>query len=251
MTRKTSPEGATNLASGFGLAAACGAAAERDAFAAFSRVTIRKTATAARTAPSPADGRTLRTTSLAMFCSVLRPISGKNRPAATSATTAICGSRLESERAPGGGWFAISDLLHFRPAQNALGQEDQGDRQDGEGGDILVGEREITREEGLDETDKEAAQHRTRQRSDAAEDGGGEGLDAGDEAILIGDHSVIHEIHGARDRCECGAHHEGRRNRTVDIDAEEGRHAAVLLAGALGPAERGLLHHAPESGKKD
>ena len=36
----------------------------------------------------------------------------------------------------------------------------------------------------------------------------------------------------------------------VDVDAEQRRHLAVLLAGALGAAERGVLDQIPEGGQQ-
>ncbi len=36
-----------------------------------------------------------------------------------------------------------------------------------------------------------------------------------------------------------------------DVDSEQRRHLAVLLAGALGPSQRGVLNDVPEGRKKD
>ncbi len=40
---------------------------------------------------------------------------------------------------------------------------------------------------------------------------------------------------------------EGHRYGMVDVDAEQRRHAPVLLAGALRASELGLLHHDPKA----
>ena len=82
------------------------------------------------------------------------------------------------------------------------------------------------------------AEHGAGERADAAEDGGGEGFDAGVEADVEVDHAVVEQEHQAGDGGERRADDEGERDRPVDIDAEQRRHARVLLAGALRPAER-------------
>ena len=111
----------------------------------------------------------------------------------------------------------------------------------GEGCDVLVLDREIGRPHDLDQADDQAAEHGARQRADAAQHGGGEGLDAGEEAHEeVGD-AIVEEEHQAGDGGECGTHDEGDGDGPVDVDAEEGGHLHVLLAGALGAAQRGLL----------
>jgi hypothetical protein len=65
-----------------------------------------------------------------------------------------------------------------------------------------------------------------------------EGLEPGQEADEEVDDAVVHQEHHAGDGGECCAHHEGERDRAVDIDAEQRRHLHVLLAGALLAAER-------------
>src|SRR4051812_8724091 len=65
------------------------------------------------------------------------------RISAPSGVLAAVGSRL-----------VISDLLHFRTAEQAGGHEDQDDGKDREGRDILVLGGEIAGEEGLDQPDQ-------------------------------------------------------------------------------------------------
>src|SRR4051795_7647946 len=78
---------------------------------------------------------------------------------------------------------AASDLLDLWPAENAGGHEHEGDGEDRKRRDVLVLDREIGRPHGLDEPDDEPAENRAGERSDAAEHGGGEGLDARHEAV--------------------------------------------------------------------
>src|SRR5664279_4939545 len=65
--------------------------------------------------------------------------------------------------------------------------------------DVLVVNGKIGRPHGLDQTDQDAADHRARQRADAAQDRGGERLHARHEAVGEGHHAVIHQVHGAGD----------------------------------------------------
>src|SRR5215510_12012085 len=129
--------------------------------------------------------RVSRMSSLRMFWTVLKPISGSNRPnAMRPVIVAWRSARTTSTReANGDASCAISHLLHVRPAEDALRQEDHGDGEDGEGGDILVVGREIRRPHGLDETDQQATDHGARERADASQHRGGERLDARHEAV--------------------------------------------------------------------
>ena len=52
------------------------------------------------------------------------------------------------------------------------------------------------------------------------------------------DDAVVEQVHHAGDRRQRGAHDEGQRDRAVDVDAEQRGHLHVLLARALGAAER-------------
>ena len=55
--------------------------------------------------------------------------------------------------------------------------------------------------------------------------------------------SVVQKILSPKGVERYRANAEGHRDRTVDVDAEQRRHLAVLLAGALGAAERGPGDH--------
>src|ERR1051326_1572946 len=104
----------------------------------------RATATTA-TRVNSSDQRVSSTSSLRMFWTVFRPVSGRNRPSASRpANPAFFPARATATREVLGGASAgMSHLLDFRPAENALGQEDQGDRENGKRGDILVINAEI------------------------------------------------------------------------------------------------------------
>src|SRR5882757_7506049 len=98
--------------------------------------------------------RVSRTSSLRMFWTVLKPIRGRNRPKAIRPANAASRSArtMSTRAADGDASSVISDLLHVRPAENALRQEDHGDRQNRECGDVLVVGGEIRRPHGLDQS---------------------------------------------------------------------------------------------------
>src|SRR5215813_11954044 len=91
--------------------------------------------------------RVSSTSSLRMFWTVLKPISGRNRPNAMSAVMpASRSARATSEggaAADVGASSGISHLLDVGAAEQALRQEDHHDCQDREGGHVLVGERDV------------------------------------------------------------------------------------------------------------
>src|SRR3977135_4195638 len=121
---------------------------------------------------SSSGRRVSSSSSLRMFCTVLKPISGRNSAKVMSAVSAASlSARPTSTRGAvdADAGAAISDFLHFRPAEQALRQEDQRDREDREGRDVLVVDREIGRPHGLDQADQDSADHGARQRADAAE----------------------------------------------------------------------------------
>ena len=60
------------------------------------------------------------------------------------------------------------------------------------------------------------------------------------EADIEIDDAIIEKIHEPGDGRERGADDEGQGDRAVDVHAQQARHLHVLLAGALGAAERGL-----------
>src|SRR5215211_9183144 len=98
-------------------------------------------------------------------------MSGRKRPNASSPASAVSfTARAISIRFSGPDVSAaMSHLLDFRPPEDALGQEDQRNGEDREGGDVLVVDREVGGPHGLDQPDQQAAEHRARQRADAAE----------------------------------------------------------------------------------
>src|SRR5262245_62011198 len=100
--------------------------------------------------------RVSSTSSLWMFWTVLKPISGRKRPKAMRPASAPSRSaRATSIRvADEGASAAISDLLHVRAAEDALRQENHRDGKDGEGGDVLVVGGDIGRPHGLDRSEE-------------------------------------------------------------------------------------------------
>src|SRR6267154_1876269 len=160
----------------------------------------------------------------------------------TSATSALITAFLKMKAAPGAreacmgeAGFALtrspSDFFDFGPTEQASRKEDQHDDQDRERRHILVFDRKIRRPQRLDQTDGEPPQHRARQRTDAAEHGRGECLDAGDKAHVEIDLAVVEQIHHARDRGEGGADDKRHGDGAVDVDAEQRCHGLVLFAG--------------------
>src|SRR6204780_3730716 len=135
---------------------------------------------------------------------VKNPISGKRTPKATKpvkpasrnapviSTRPLCASACLTTA-------CISDLLDIRPAEQALRQEDQGDGEHGEGGDVLVVDGEVSRPEGLDQADQDAAAPRAGQRADAAEHGCGKRFHARHKAVGKGHDTIVPQVHGAGD----------------------------------------------------
>src|SRR5205085_11471937 len=98
-------------------------------------------ATMIATNVSSSGRRVSSSSSLRMFCTVLKPISGRNSAKAMRAVSKASFSARPTSRRPAvdaDAGSAISDLLHFRTAEQALRQEDERDREDREGGDVLV-----------------------------------------------------------------------------------------------------------------
>src|SRR3984893_3691373 len=113
--------------------------------------------------------RVVRTSRLLPSTPVKNPISGNSTPNAIKpvkpasrnapviSTRPLCAPACLKAA-------CISDLLDIRAAEQALRQEDQGDGQHGERGDVLVVDGKVGRPEGLDQADQEAADHRAGQR---------------------------------------------------------------------------------------
>src|SRR5216684_2851 len=80
--------------------------------------------------------------SLWIFWTVLNPMSGSNRPQAIRAVTAASRhARIKSRRCDASG--AISHFLHVGSPQQTLRQEDHGNCENGEGGNIFIVGREV------------------------------------------------------------------------------------------------------------
>ena len=101
---------------------------------------------------------------------------------------------------------------------------------------------------GFDEAQEDTAQHGARDVSDAAQDRGGEGLDAGDEPheeVDLLEHDRVEHAGGPGSRA---ADDEGHGDHPVDVDAHEVGRLLVLGHGADGLADPGALderHRAP------
>src|SRR3989440_5212509 len=111
--------------------------------------------------------RVSSSSSLRMFCTVLKPISGSSSAKAISAVNAASfrarttfGRAAVSGRAVSGAATAMSHLLHFRPPEQTLRQEDRRDGEDRERRDVLVVDREISRPHGFHQADPDPAQPR-------------------------------------------------------------------------------------------
>src|SRR3954454_15614006 len=113
------------------------------------------------TMASSSGMRVSSSSSLRMFCTVLKPIRGSRSAKEISAVNiASLSARAVFERAAVCGRAvsraatAMSHLLHFRPPEQALRQEDQRDGEDRERSDVLVVDREIGRPHRLDQADQ-------------------------------------------------------------------------------------------------
>src|SRR5690606_24399044 len=97
-----------------------------------------------------------------------------------------------------------------------------------EGDDILVLRRDIGGSEGFGQPKQHAAQHRAGYAADAAQHGGRERLDAGDEAYegvqLADSQCNQYPAH----RSQHGANDEGKRDDAVGVYAQQVGHAQVL-----------------------
>src|ERR1700704_2499387 len=121
------------------------------------------------TKPNSICHRVSSTISLRMFWTVRKPISGSSRKKASTAVSPA--SMIAARRAARAAGAAMSDFLDIRPAEQALGQEDERDGEDRESRDVLVVGREIGRPQRLDQADQEPADHGARQRADGPHHG--------------------------------------------------------------------------------
>src|SRR5580700_3923115 len=111
--------------------------------------------------------RVVRTSLLLPSTPVKNPISGKSAPNAIKPVKPASRNAPVISTRPLCAPLGISDLLDIRPAEQALRQEDQGDGEHGEGGDVFVVDGEVSRPEGLDQADQKATDHGAGQRADA------------------------------------------------------------------------------------
>src|ERR1044072_127417 len=109
--------------------------------------------------------------------SVRMPIISEN---STSATSAEMQAFFRMKAMPGAREAcsdAIAatalDFFDFRPAEQPGRKEDQHDDQNRKRRDVLVFDGEIRGPESLDQPDQQSAEHRARQRADAAQHRGG------------------------------------------------------------------------------
>src|SRR2546430_4420479 len=118
---------------------------------------------------------------------------------------------------------------HF--AQEPLRTEDQDEDQHGEGEDVLVlgaerpprQERQVGGGERLEQAEDEASGHRAGDVADAAQHGRGEGLEAGSEARVGVDQTVLDAEEHAGRTAHRPPDEEGDRDHPVDVDAHEAR----------------------------
>ena len=136
------------------------------------KVISSRPATAAQNrqrAPAPAMGPRVGGTAPS---SMRRPMNGTNSSAAIKRRT----QRVEEE-------FYASDFLNFRLAEQApMAARSEPRSGSHERGDIAIFGRQIRRPQRLDQAQRQPAQHGARQGSDAAQHGGGEGLDPSKKA---------------------------------------------------------------------
>src|ERR1700691_1830526 len=74
----------------------------------------------------------------------MRPVKPASRNAPVISTRPLCAPACLTAA-------CISDLLDIRPAEQDMRQEDQGDGQYREGGDILIVDGKVSRPEGFDQ----------------------------------------------------------------------------------------------------
>src|SRR6185503_861140 len=92
-----------------------------------SRSQINRPTKAMATNDANSGQRVSRMSSLRMSWTALNAISGRNKPAAISAVKAAARKARARSGREAGASSAISHLLHFRPAEQALRQEDHHD----------------------------------------------------------------------------------------------------------------------------
>src|SRR4051812_34716814 len=176
--------------SGTRICGRCAGSASRGTITGRSRK--RKTETTATRAKSSGQ-RVSSTSSLRMFWTVLKPMSGNSSPKVRSAVTAVW-RKAPAISVAAEGSSDISHLLDIGPAEDALRHENHHNGEDRERGHVLVVVGDKCRPQRFDETDQEPAQHCTRQGTNAAENCRRERLDAGNEAVVEAHDAVEGEV---------------------------------------------------------
>src|SRR6185436_16672841 len=113
--------------------------------------------------------RVSSTSSLRMFWTVSKPMSGSSNPKVSSAVTAVW-RKAPARSVAASGFEGISHLLDVGAPEDALRHENHHNGEDRKSGDVLVGAGNIFGPERFDQPDQKPAQHGTWQRPDAAED---------------------------------------------------------------------------------
>src|SRR5262249_43109902 len=102
--------------------------------------------------------RLSRMSSLRILTTVSKPISGRNRPNATSAVAAVWRNAPRRGRRAARATSSMSHLFDVGAAENALRQKDHDDGKNREGRHILIGAGDVFRPERLDHTDEQSSQ---------------------------------------------------------------------------------------------
>jgi hypothetical protein len=105
--------------------------------------------------------------------------------------------------------------------------------------------------ERLDQAEQDAADHRAGEVADAAEDRGGERLQAGQEAHRVLDRAVVGGVHHPGQRGERGADHEGCRDHGVGLHAHQAGDARVLGGRPHRAAQLGAVDEVHQPGQRD
>src|SRR5690606_25253305 len=116
--------------------------------------------------------------------------------------------------------------------------------QDREGDYVLELEvkAEDNRPQRLDEAQEQAAEHCAGDVADAAQDGGGEGLQPGYEAHVVIDDAVVDAPHHAGCTGHRTADGERLRDHPVDVDTHQGCRPLILGDCAHGAAQARPLY---------
>src|SRR5262249_38903029 len=129
-----------------------------------------------------------------------------------------------------------SGALPHDLTEQALGPENQDQDQDGEREDVLVlgaegaarEQREVGGGKGFEQAQHQPAHHGARDVADAAENGGGECLEARDEPRVGIDEAVLHTEEHARGAAHGSADQERQWDDPGDVEGPEARGGRVV-----------------------